>query len=274
MKQGMAAIALVVSLGLIVPGSFGGSASADVSRKWGLQPMAIACDLNGDAADGNEYVSEVMSADKEFTNAHTTGFQVFKMATLQDVNSSLVFVAQSGSVETTYTAIDHDFDAETNPQDITRLADDDPRLAGGYPAVFSIPPGHPYSYFDEDGFSIGKSTNKQNLVDCVVTDVGASDDGFQNWYPAGESDAAVTDCVVDGAEQGLCFKPPVLNDDGELVSAVAYHYTDTFTIEALVTNNGGAKAKSASADDDTSSADRQVKAKKGGKHRGKGKHRK
>ena len=41
-----------------------------------------------------------------------------------------------------------------------------------------------------------------------------------------------------------------------------------------ISGSKGNKARAASADDDTSSADRQVKAKKGGKHRGKGKHRK
>ena len=237
-KQGTAALALVASLGLVVPGLFGGPASADVSRNWGLQPMDIECDFNGDGS--NDYFSEVMSADKEFTNAHTTGFQVFKMATMQDINSSLVFVPQSGTVVTVYTAIDHDFDAETDPQDITPLNDDDSRLEGIYPAVFAIPPGNAYSYFDADGFTLGKSTNKQKLVECVVTDLGASDDGFQNWYPAGESDAEVEDCLVpdiNGAEQDLCFVPPVLDADGEFVSAVTYHYTDVFTIKALVTRN-------------------------------------
>jgi hypothetical protein len=85
LKQGTVALVLVASLGLIVPSSFGGPAAADINRQDGLQPMAIACDFNGDGT--NDYFSDVMSADKEFTNAHTTGFQVFKMATLQDINS-------------------------------------------------------------------------------------------------------------------------------------------------------------------------------------------
>ncbi len=53
LKQGMAAIVLVVSLGLIVPGSFGGPASADVDNSRPNNPnladlYSFDCDLDGD----------------------------------------------------------------------------------------------------------------------------------------------------------------------------------------------------------------------------------
>ena len=252
LKQGMAAVVLVASLGLIVPGSFGGPASADISRKHSLQPMTAVCEGLGEF--------DVISADKEFTNANTEPGQRFKLPTLQQVDGPLVLVPMSGTTVSVYTALDHDPDAETNPEALVPLDADDPRLAGGYPPVFAIPPGHPYTYFGD--FSNGNKANKDNLVDCVVTDIGESEEGLQNWYPAGESDAAVEDCLVpdiNGVEQDLCF-----------VEGVAYHYTDIFIIKAQVSNNGGASVQSASADD-AGSADRAHKAKKGGKHRGKGK---
>ena len=58
------------------------------------------------------------------------------------------------------------------------------------------------------------------------------------------------------------------------VEGVTYIETDTNLYDVTISGSKGNKAPAASADDDTSSADRQVKAKKGGKHRGKGKHRK
>src|SRR4051812_3187452 len=53
LKQGMAAIGLVASLGLIVPSTFGGSASADVSHNPHLNqyndPFPLSCDLDGNS---------------------------------------------------------------------------------------------------------------------------------------------------------------------------------------------------------------------------------
>ncbi len=59
LKQGTAAIALVVSLGLIVPGSFGGPVSADITHNPNLNlddPFPMACDLDGDSNNDTEYV--------------------------------------------------------------------------------------------------------------------------------------------------------------------------------------------------------------------------
>jgi hypothetical protein len=247
LKQGTAAIAMVATLGLVMPTAFGGLALADISRNERLQPMTAECAGLGKF--------DVISADKEFTNANTEGGERFKMSTLQEVDGPLVLVPVSGTVVSVYTALDHDPDSETNPEALVPLDASDPRLAGGYPPVFAIPPGNPYSYFGD--FSLGNKTKKKNLVDCVITDIGASDEGLQNWYPAGEGEAAVTDCRVpdvNGAEQDLCF-----------VEGLVYHYTDIFVIKAQVSNNGGATVESASADGAS-------KAQHGGKHRGKGKH--
>jgi hypothetical protein len=294
LKQGIAAIALVVSLGLIVPGSFSGPASADISREWGVQPMAISCDFDGDKIF--EYTSEVTSAD------HDPGG---KMATLQDVNSSLVFVPQSGYVTTVYTALENRVDwpqyDDSDVEAVVPLASGDPRLAGGYPVSFVIPPGHPWSYFG-DGFSIGGAkSNKKNLVDCEVNDVGKANPGttcvangvelvqepdgiavcFENVFGAGRDNAVQTDCLVGGVSQDLCFVPPIEaeNEDDDL--RVSYIYDDTFSIKAVVSGNGGASLQAASADNGgtlsaTNAADdgkHKHKAKKGGKHRGNGKHR-
>jgi hypothetical protein len=282
LKQGMAAVALVASLGLIVPASFGGPVSADISREWGVQPMSIECDLDGNTS--YEYTSEVTSAD------HDPGG---KVATLQDVNSSLVFVPQSGSVTTIFTAIENNEDwpevDDSDPAAAVPLASGDPRLAGGYPASFVTPPGYPFSYFGE-GFSRGNTDRKQNLVDCVVIDVGKANPG--------------TECLRDGVLQDVCSenapwvagaedvensKPCLVGSNPQydkcMAFGVSYHYEDIFTIKAVVSGNSGASVQAASADDGGTlsaaraaddgkhRADRKHKAKNGGKHRGNGRHR-
>ncbi len=281
LKQGMAAIMLTASLGLIVPGSFGGPAAADISRKWGLQPMDITCDL--DRNGSFEFESEVMSADKEFQNNNTTGFQVFKWGTLQDVNSPLVFTVQSATDVGIYTAVENKGGGtettsdDTSPEARVLLSSGD--LPAGYPVSFEIPPNHPYNYFGDGGIHLGKKTNKKNLVDCVFIDVGKANDGaegvecyiagvlqsecYQNVFTAGSSDVqgAIPCDRSDGGDPTKCF-----------VEGVTYHYTDTISGKFHVSGNGGAKVKSASADD-APSADRQQKNKgqNGKQNRGKGK---
>jgi hypothetical protein len=289
----MAAIALVASLGLIVPSSFGGPASADVSNK-NPQPMSIECDLDGndDTGDhGYEYVSDVIAID------HDPGGK--KLGKMQDTNSNLQFLPVEGSATTIWTAIEDNrywpgdsspFAAEPlSPEDAaTRLAD--------YPAVWETPPGYPFSYFGE-GFSTHNAANEnKSFVDCVVTDVGLMD------AREALSEMGTTQCLRNGVLQDLCFENKWVADDlfdvedskpclvegvesdkcmryvpddpdtdvnEEVI--VTYHYTDIITIKAQVTGNNGANVKAASADDDAATADRQVKSKKGDKHRGKGK---
>lgn len=251
-KQGTAALALVASLGLVIPASFGGPVSADKAKNRELQPMTIEC-----AALGGSVI-EVVAFD------HDPGG---RMANMREVNGSRVFVPWRGSVNTTYTAVENNevpgSGDDSQAQARVALAPSDSRLAGGYPTSFEIPPGHPYAYFGE-GFR-RKGKPPKNLIDCTVIDVGKADDGttclkngllqeecFDNVFVAGEGDAAQEDCLVEGVEQDTC-----------MVEDVAYHYTDFYSIKAKV------KGKAASNDVDHENAGRQHKGNRGGKHRGK-----
>lgn len=65
LKQGLAALTMVTSLGLASVASFAGPAAADVSPEIinASQPMTISCDLDGSSANGFEYASTVNSVD-------------------------------------------------------------------------------------------------------------------------------------------------------------------------------------------------------------------
>jgi hypothetical protein len=292
-RQGMAAIALVASLGLIVPGAFGGPAAADISNK-NPQSMTIECQLGN-----STYSSEVIAID------HDPGGK--KLGKMQDTHRSLGFVPMEGYVISTFRAIE---DNRYWPDNSSRFAavplpQGDTRLDGGYPAEFVTPRGYDFSYFG-DGFSTGK--DKKKLVDCTVTDSGElkgteattcllngdkdNDVCFENIWVADYPEAAAesSPCLAFGDPQyEKCFVPFVPDDgDPDTIERppVTYHYTDVFYIKALVTGNDGVDAQAASAangavlsaasvsDDGKHRADRQHKAKKGGKHRGKGNHRK
>lgn len=265
-KQGITTAILVVVLGLFVPGLFGGPVAADISRPWGVQPMEIKCNLDGKSStgiNGYEYVSEVTSADKEFHNHHSVGFQVFRWGTLQDINNSLVFSVQTANASEILTAVENKGgDTQTTADDTSPgakvvLSPGDPRLSGGYPVSFAIPPDHPYSYFAEGGISLGNKTNKKNLVDCEFTDLGKANvdidgDGkveeeeacyvegvlqdvcYQNAFEAGLSDnsSAVPCDRTDGGDRNLCF-----------AAGVAYHYTDIITGKFHVSKNSDAVSK-------------------------------
>lgn len=86
-KQAMAATALVVSLGLVMPSALGGSAAADLQNN----PNAFTTELNCDI--GSKTVTyEVVS-----TSA---------AASFQDLHSSTVFTVIYSTYEGLYTAID------------------------------------------------------------------------------------------------------------------------------------------------------------------------
>ena len=57
-RQGMAAVGLVATLGLIVPSALGGSAAADISHNpnHDLTPFELTCDLDGDSNGDTTYV--------------------------------------------------------------------------------------------------------------------------------------------------------------------------------------------------------------------------
>jgi hypothetical protein len=82
LKQGMAAVVLIMSLGLIMPSSFGGSASADPKPGSGTteEPRLFYCDLDGDGDYSNATPFEVVS-------------QSFGYATFHDLPSTTVLTA-------------------------------------------------------------------------------------------------------------------------------------------------------------------------------------
>jgi hypothetical protein len=296
-RQGIAVVALVVSLGLVVPGLFGGPASADVSRKSGIQPMALRCDLDGKDAtgvDGYEFATEVTSID--------LGDELGKM---QDLHSNLQFVAVAGKVSSTYTAIEDDTrfaQDDSSPFAKRALESDDPRLEDGeddYPVTFDIPPAYPFSVFGA-GFDTRKSAKEQkNFVDCVATD-----DGLMSAREA-QNELGTTQCLKDDELQDACYqniwlggasadnvadsRPCVAFGDEQygkcMALGVTYHYLDEYHITTQVLgskaagvqasgSDGGTLSAAGSGDDGKHRADRSHKQKKGGKHRVNGKHRK
>lgn len=92
--QGMATVGLVASLGLVVPGSFGGSASADpaLNDHNNTFPLALDCDLDRDGV-------------------YETGYETVSTAgafAFHDTNSSTVLVISFGEVHRDYTALPPD----------------------------------------------------------------------------------------------------------------------------------------------------------------------
>ena len=59
LRQGMAAVGLVATLGLVVPSTLGGSVSADISHNPNRDqtPFTLHCDLDGDSNADTEYVA-------------------------------------------------------------------------------------------------------------------------------------------------------------------------------------------------------------------------
>jgi len=205
LKQGTAAVALVTSLGLVMPALFGGPASADVSHAVrSLQEMTVSCEALG------ETVYDVVAIDKDPGD---------NMATMQDTDSNLVFVPRKGTVTTIYTAID-----PTNPEAVIALP---PGSLDPYPTSFVIPPEHDFAYLGGE-FSRGRTKARNNLIACIVID-----DSPENYFEAGAFDAEQEDCLVDGVkiEEPTCF-----------AEGVTYHYKDVYAIKALVTGNSGARA--------------------------------
>lgn len=277
-KQSFAAVALVATLGLILPGLFVRPTLAEISNK-NPQQMTIKCDLDGKSttgANGYEYESNVIAID------HDPGGK--RLGKMQDTNSNLQFLPIEGTVSTIWTAIE---DNRYWTEDSSHYAwvplspaDAAIRLADNYPAVWETPPGYPFSYFG-DGFSAQKGV-KKSIAACVVTDDGLMDareaerelgssqclgeNGpqdlcYENRWVADDM-FDVTDsqpCLVNGAESLKCMNyvadDPATEANEEVI--VTYHYTDIFTIKAQVIK----------------SSTKALSAKDAGKHRAhKGKH--
>ena len=221
LKRRTLAIALVASLGLILPATIGGPATAKKKNNLELQPMTIECPALGNT------VVDVVAYDHDPNGS---------MASMREENGARQFVPIEGSVTTTYTAIENTQPPgdELEAAALAPLAANDPRLAGA-PVSFDIPPGHPYSYFG-DGFKRKGKVKNKNFIDCTVIDVGKADAGttclkngllqdacFQNVYVAGAEDAAQENCLVASVVQARCF-----------VEGVAYHYADVYSIRVKV----------------------------------------
>jgi hypothetical protein len=137
LKQGSVAVALVVSLGLIVPGSFGGLASAERNL---TDSLTVQCDALGPTV----YVVDATD--------HNPGGT---LPTMQVQDGSLVFVPIYGELTSTYTAL--------GP-------------TGDKPSEFDIAPGEPYAFHD-GVFQRGNLKAKrsgQNLITCTITDDSAN----------------------------------------------------------------------------------------------------
>ena len=236
LEQGMAAIAVVASLGLVAPASFGGPASADLAKESNKnpQPMTIKCDLDGQSGNGFEYESRVTSNDKGDD-----------LGTMHDTKSDRKFIAVDGYLYSIYTAIEDNTNFpqdDSSPYAMKPLDAGDPRLAGGYPVSFDIPPGYPTSF----EFDTKPGKNKKTVVDCVATDLGvlkgaeaqeelgsthcvrdgvSQDKCYENFFQAGAEDAKNnTSCVAFGDEHyHTC-----------MVKGLTYHYHDDYHIKARV----------------------------------------
>jgi DNA-binding CsgD family transcriptional regulator len=232
LKRGTAAIALVLSLGLIVPAFFGGPALADVKpppndnvRNPQYVDAVFHCDLDGDAASDTDY------------EAYETEYKLvstFNSTMWQDKNSTTVLVQ--------------------------RLRVD--ALSSDYHTVLvPDPDGLAFPFFDDepewfgprrDYRQGGGKPNGWKTVRCWSTDE-------TEFTPNGD-DAAMEPRLVPGA---------------------TYLVVDTYLYDVTIHPNGGSKVqaasadggtvKAASADDNVGGAERKTEAKKGGKHRGKGK---
>lgn len=209
MKRGMAAIALVASLGLIVPSNFGGSALADMSSSRGHNP---------------NLVETIFNCDLDRNGSYETAYELvstFNSKMWQDKNSTAVLVQ--------------------------RLRVD---VIDSFYQVLDDPTGTAVDFADPDVYWFD----------------GPQDYPQGGGKPKGWKTVRCTEVV--SYEYTATAEDADL-EDLDFVEGVTYLETDTNLYDVTIGGNGP-KAKAASADDGQS-ADRQAKAKKGGKQKGKGK---
>jgi hypothetical protein len=205
LKQGTAAVALVVSLGLAVPGTLGGSASADISdHNPKLVETTFDCDLDGNGTYETAYqlVSTQSSTMWQDTNSSTVIIQRLRVDVL-------------GSV---YTALPAE-----NPGDPVGVDFEDPDVY----------------WFDgpQDYDQGGGKPNGWTTVRCT--------EEVSYEYPATAADARLGIGFVEGAR---------------------YIETDTNLYDVTISSPRRSAAVQAASTDEG-----KHNAKKGGKHRGKGK---
>lgn len=143
-KQSFAAVALVASLGLIVPGSFGGSVVADVTHNPHLNlisdPFPVSCDLDGDSSNDTTYVASHYEATYYFQS-------VAKSESWHDLHSNTI-MTQNERIDV---------------------------LRGDYVAQDAVPPGYPstftdntvewYDYFNGD--NVYRIPKGRKMVRCI-----------------------------------------------------------------------------------------------------------
>jgi hypothetical protein len=211
LKQGTAAIVLVVSLGMIAPGSFGGPASADRSDNPNLalddDPFPLRCDLNGDSDGDTAYVESHYEAEYNF---------------LSTANSRVLYDPDSDTSLTQRTRIDvlqvEYAPLPDQPDDPEYLLDTEVEWFDEWEAPYVYPHGKPK----------GRKT-----VRCVNIS-----DAYK--WTISEEEAEMEPRLVEGA---------------------TYLETDWQLYDVMLTASGKRTAQ----------ANDMPKAKKQGKHRGKGK---
>jgi hypothetical protein len=217
LKQGTAAIALVATLGLVVPSTFGGSASADISDhdQDPYVDTTFTCDLDGDG-----YIEE--TTDGVVVHGYDDTFELVsteKALVWQDTNSNTV-IGQRLRVD----VLDSFYEVLDDPSGTAEnVADPDVYWFNG-PQVYSQGGGKPKGW---------------QTVRCTEV--------ISYEYTAN----------FDDEQLGLGF-----------VEDVLYLETDTNLYDVTISHARSGAVKAASADDG------KHKAKNGGKHRSKSKHRK
>lgn len=225
LKQGMAAIALVTTLGLLMPSTFGGPAAADVNSSRGRNPNLadlyyFDCDVDGVVGDYETRYDLASTFSAE--GRHVQGSNLVLMVRYRyDIKDDHYEVVQ----DPTETAVDFD-DPDTY-------------------------------WFDSPGSALPNGGNPKGWTTVLCRNEGIDDD-----YVPNASDVALGIGFVQTDE---CLEDPSAENPDCVV------YDESWTNYWAVTLSQGGKRVGADSADDSPSADVAPKAKKQGKHRGKGK---
>jgi hypothetical protein len=259
LKQGTAAVTLVASLGLLAPSSLGGPALADIKpppNDHVRNPQYVEdiyhCDLNGDGDYETKY--ELVST--------------FGSAMWQVKNSNTVLVLVSFDLQSSTYEVVHDPTG-------TAVNFVDPI---GYWSPEPEGPGQPNGQHKGQRRVLCENTTEYNFAPFdsdVEQGEDLVDDGI--W----DANFVQTEECPDDPDS-IAVPREEYKVDGEFV-CVTYHETDNYLVEVTISRApGGTKqsgssgvVQAANVDDGKQSADllnkSKHKAKKGGKHRGKGK---
>ena len=235
-KQTLSALALVVSLGLLVPTSFGGPAAADVDNSRGhnpnlAEPYSFACDLDGDL---------VLDADDTFETTYDLA-STFSANGRHIQNSNLVLMSR------------YRFDVKDSHYEVVNAAGTD-----------AVPFDDPETYwFDGPGNALPNGGNPKGWKTVLCTNEGT------DLYAPNEEDVALGIGFVQTDE---CLEDPS-NEDPDCVT---YEETFTNYWAVTLSQGGKQVKAASVDDDQSADRQQNSnsKHKQGGSHRGKGKHRK